>query len=76
MLFRALARFGLRLLCFLRFLHVVVAIVFRFGFVGLGRFGLRLIWCPRRRGSSLRGVLRHNRQRHCNCDERSDDNST
>jgi hypothetical protein len=44
LLFRGWDPSGLRLLRFLRFLHVVVAIVLRFGFVGLGGSGLRLIW--------------------------------
>jgi hypothetical protein len=37
---------------------------------------LRLIWSLRRRGGRLRGILCHDRQRHCKYDERSDDNST
>jgi hypothetical protein len=55
---------------------VVVAIVLRFGFVGLGGSGLRLIWSLRRCGGGLRRFLRHDRQRHCEYDERSNDSST
>ena len=70
-MFRAWGRFGLRLLRFLRFLHMMVAIVRRFGFIRLDGFGLRLIWSLRRRGGGLRSVLCHDRQRHCKDDERS-----
>jgi hypothetical protein len=76
LLFRGWDPSGLRLLRFLRFLHVVVAIVLRFGFVGLGGSGLRLIWSLRRCGGGLRRFLRHDRQRHCEYDERSNDSST
>ena len=76
LLFRAWGPFDLRLFRFLRFLHAVVAIVLGFGFVGLGGSGLGLIWRPRRRGGGLRGFLRNDWQRHGNCDERSNDNST
>ena len=75
LLFRSWGRFDLRLLRFLGFLHVMVAIVLGFGFVGLGGFGSRLIWSLRGRGGGLRGVLRHDRQRHCKNDERSGGNS-
>lgn len=76
LVFRAWGHFVLRLLRFLRFLHMMVAIVLRFGFVGLRGFGLRLIWSLRRCGGGLRGFLCHDRQRHCKHDERSCNNST
>ena len=76
LLSRAWGSFGFRLQRFLGYLDVMVAIVFGFGFVGLGGSGLGLIWRPRRRGGGLRGFLRNDWQRHGNCDERSNDNST